>query len=68
MPPIITVVEEDAELAAVSAGCQSTSHTKRACSGFLWQCTKCRRTVCCTDGAIDSDLCDACWAEEGANA
>ena len=63
MNAIVTVDEEEAELAAVREGCQSTSHGKTACSGFLWECVQCHRLVCCTDGEAGSDLCDECWAE-----
>lgn len=64
--------------------CQSTSHNRtdeyeqrgetlfffpRACYGPLWQCEKCQRMVCCTDGTDTGDkeqdgLCDACWGKK----
>ena len=42
-------------------GCQSTNHT--VCYGELWQCSVCRKQVCCNEGSEDHpDLCDDCWA------
>lgn len=41
-------------------GCQSTNHTE--CYGILWQCTNCRKVVCCAEGSDNRpELCDDCW-------
>jgi hypothetical protein len=42
------------------AGCQSTNHDE--CSGELWQCSACGKTVCYAEGTDNHpELCDDCW-------
>jgi hypothetical protein len=47
------------------SGCQSTNHDHSTCYGALWQCSECKRMMCCNEGTDDgTDLCDDCFAKK----
>lgn len=49
---------------AVKAACQSNNHSKRACTGHLWQCSNCGKLVCCAEGTDSQhNMCDSCWSD-----
>jgi hypothetical protein len=58
-------VESPAAHPARMAGCQSAHPDP--CYGELWQCSACKKTVCCAEGTDNHpDLCDECWVNRQA--